>query len=278
MNNNSKIARFKSELDISYNLPQSQIDFFRQNGYIKLKNIFSLDVLNYYGDIITEWVVKLNQNTLPMEQRDTYQKAFLQIFNLWYKNDTIKEFVFSQKLARIATELLGVSGVRIYHDQALYKEPSGGNTPWHVDQYYWPLSNENTVTAWIPLQETPQEMGPLCFAAGSHKVDIGRSLEISDESEQYISKQLSSHNFPYENSAFDLGEVSFHYGWTFHNAGANQSSYPRKVMTIIYMDEDMKMVKPTNQHQLEDWERWISGTKIGETINTSMNPILYTTK
>ena len=39
---------------------------------------------------------------------------------------------------------MGVAGVRMYHDQALYKEPGGGITPWHVDQVYWPVSNNNT--------------------------------------------------------------------------------------------------------------------------------------
>ena len=58
-------------------------------------------------------------------------------------------------------------GVRMYHDQALYKEAGGGITPWHADQYYWPLETDKTITAWIPLQATPLEMGPLEFSAGS---------------------------------------------------------------------------------------------------------------
>lgn len=70
-----------------------------------------------------------------------------------------------KKLASIASQLLEVDGVRMYHDQALFKEPSGGHTPWHADQYYWPLSSDRTVTVWIPLQATPLELGPLPSAA-----------------------------------------------------------------------------------------------------------------
>jgi phytanoyl-CoA dioxygenase PhyH len=43
---------------------------------------------------------------------------------------------------------------------------SGPHTPWHADQYYWPLATPKTITAWIPLQETPLEMGPMEFSAG----------------------------------------------------------------------------------------------------------------
>lgn len=47
---------------------------------------------------------------------------------------------------------LQVKGVRVYHDQALNKEPHGGYTPWHCDGFYWPVQSDKIVTAWIPLQ------------------------------------------------------------------------------------------------------------------------------
>jgi hypothetical protein len=135
------------DLDTPYPLTADQIAQFRRDGYIKLKDVLSADVIAHYGPIITAEVYQLNTMHLPIEQRDTYNKAFLQVGNIWTKNDQVKELFWSQRLARMATELLGVSGVRMYHDQALYKEPGGGVTPWHADQYYWPLSSANTVTA-----------------------------------------------------------------------------------------------------------------------------------
>ena len=129
--------------------------------------------------------------------------------NLWRHNDQIKEFVFNKRLARIASQLMRVDGVRLYHDQALYKEPGGGITPWHADQYYWPLENDHTITAWIPLQETPLEMGPLEFSAGSHRIQEGRDLMIGDESEKKIGNTLRLGDFDHVVEPFDLGEVSF---------------------------------------------------------------------
>jgi ectoine hydroxylase-related dioxygenase (phytanoyl-CoA dioxygenase family) len=116
-----------------------------------------------------------------LDQRSTYGKAFLQLFNLWREDELVKTFIFSERLAKIASDLMQVDGVRIYHDQALFKEGGGGITPWHADQYYWPLETDKTVTAWIPLQETPLELGPLEFSAGSHQIVEGRDLEIGDE-------------------------------------------------------------------------------------------------
>ncbi|MEI6189498.1 MAG: phytanoyl-CoA dioxygenase family protein [Chitinophagia bacterium] len=259
----------------SYIISESQIDFFRNNGFIKLKQVFSKEEIDYLNTVITDQVNQLNQQVLSLDQRDTYGKAFLQIMNIWKNSDIVKELVFGKKLAKIATELLEVEGVRIYHDQALYKEPSGGHTPWHADQYYWPLASDNTVTAWMPLQETPLEWGPLEFSAGSNQLKEGRDKEISDDSQQFLEDALKKKGFPHVVESFDLGEVSFHRGWLYHRAGPNKSNQMRKVMTIIYMDKDIKLKAPENKNQQNDWDTWCPGAVIGEIVNTPLNPILY---
>jgi hypothetical protein len=130
----------RSELTRPYPLSNAQIAFFRENGFIKLSHVLSPDTIRYMDETITTEVHRLNTQHLPMDQRDTYGKAFLQIMNIWIQSDPVREIVFSPRLAKIAADLLEVGGVRLYHDQALYKEPGGGQTPWHADQYYWPLT------------------------------------------------------------------------------------------------------------------------------------------
>ncbi|RYF62161.1 MAG: phytanoyl-CoA dioxygenase, partial [Cytophagaceae bacterium] len=111
-----------NELNTPYTVGPEAIDFYREKGYIKLKDVLSPAVLAYYGTIVTNLVFRLNTLIKPMEERTTYERAFLQIMNLWREDERAKEFVFSKRLAKIATDLMGVTGVRIYHDQALYKE------------------------------------------------------------------------------------------------------------------------------------------------------------
>jgi len=262
-------------LDTPYALSRDQIDFYVKYQYIKLKQVFDVDTLQFFNEHISAQVDKMNQVTTALEDRTTYGKAFLQLFNLWTENELVKSLVFSKRIAKIAADLMQVDGVRLYHDQALFKEAGGGITPWHADQYYWPLSSDKTVTAWIPLQKTPLEMGPLEFSAGSHAIVEGRELEIGDQSEEVLQKKLRVTDFQHIIEPFDVGEVSFHSGWVFHRAGANRTNEMRKVMTIIYMDRDMVLKNPDNINQQNDWETWCPGAKIGEIINTPLNPILY---
>lgn len=258
-----------------YGLSDDQIGFYRQNRFIKLKNVLSPEVVAFYNEVISERVNLMNKETRTLEERSTYGKAFLQLFNLWLEDERIKALVLSERLGKIAADLMECVGVRLYHDQALFKEGGGGITPWHADQFYWPLDTDKTVTAWIPLQATPLEMGPLEFSAGSHVITEGRELEIGDESEVKIEQRLRVTDFAHVIEPFDLGEVSFHSGWVFHRAGANQTNSMRKVMTVIYMDRDMRLKAPENKNQQADWDAWCPGAEIGEVINSPINPVIF---
>lgn len=264
-----------SELDRPYALPPAARAAFADQGFVHLKQVLPAQVLEAYGREITHLTIALNTQTTPLAERSTYDRAFLQVMNLWRRSDRVREFVAGRTLARIAAELLGVDGVRLYHDQSLYKEPGGGITPAHADQYYWPLASDRTVTAWIPLQAVPRDMGPLAFYAGSHRSALGRDLPISDESEAAITAAMEAQGFPVVDEPFALGDVSFHGGWLFHRAGANVSQSPRSVMTIIYMDAAMRLAEPTNVAQRADREQWCPGAVVGEVIDTPLNPVLY---
>ncbi|MBZ5859306.1 phytanoyl-CoA dioxygenase family protein [Flavihumibacter profundi] len=258
-----------------YSLTPGQIDYYQENRYIKLKQVLNEETLQFFNTAISERVDTMNTVTASLDERNTYGKAFLQLFNLWREDEVVRELIFSKRLAKIATDLLQTKGVRMYHDQALFKEGGGGITPWHADQYYWPLETDKTITAWMPLQATPLKLGPLEFSAGSHEILEGRELEIGDESETLIQQRLRVTDFKHIIEPFDAGEISFHSGWVFHRAGANTTDKMRKVMTIIYMDKDMKLKAPENKNQVNDWNTWCPGAIIGEVINSPLNPVLY---
>lgn len=262
-------------LDTPYALLDETRERFARDGYVRLAQVLPPKLLTDYGAEITRQTLALNRQTKPLAERDTYDRAFLQVMNLWRESATVQRFVFGQRLARIAAELMGVRGVRLYHDQSLYKEPSGGITPAHADQYYWPFASDRAITAWVPLQPVPREMGPLAFYAGSHRTAFGRDLPISDESEARITAAMEAQGFPIDDAPYALGDVSFHAGWTFHRAGPNLSEAPRSVMTMIYIDADMVIAEPANDMQRADLAQWLPGLKPGDQAASSLNPLLW---
>ncbi len=263
----------------AYPITEEQVSWYQENGFIKLKHVFGQETLDFFNKEITRIVHERNPLLKKtMEERTTFEKAFIQIGNLFRIDETVKKLVLSKRLGKIAADLMQVEGVRLYHDQALYKEPTGKTsniTPWHADQYYWPLDTLNTVTAWIPLQRTTREMGPLAFSMGSQKYDFGRDLEISDKSEDKIQRALAEANLEFIDTGFDVGEVSFHSGWTFHRASANTSDKVRAVMTIIYMEDGIKVSEFRNKNHILDRDAFLPGLNPGDLAISEMNPLIY---
>ena len=269
-------AALQAELDAPYPLDAAVIERFREDGFIRLPNVVSARALAAVTPELARLVDERNRfKDVPIAERPLYNQAFIQVSNLWTASEAVRQFAFGRRLARLAAELLGTRGVRMWHDQALFKEPSGGFTPWHVDQQYWPMASPLSVTAWIPLEAVPLEMGPLCFGRGSHRKHIGRELAISAESEALISAAIERERIVEVQEPFAAGDASFHMGWTLHRAGPNITGRPRRVFTVIYMDVDMRLAEPANKNQQLDWEVWTPSTRVGDVMDDPLNPVLW---
>lgn len=256
-------------------LSDTQIAGFSENGHTLVKGILNPEEAGIYRQVISDAAYKYNTETRKLEDRDTYGRAFLQIMNLWEFDEPVKQFTLAKRFAKIAADLLGVQHVRIYHDQALYKEPGGGPTPWHQDQYYWPLSTTNTVTMWMPLINITENMGMLTFASGSHKAGSVKNVAISDESEKALNEHIRQKGYDITRATTtQAGDATWHYGWTLHAAPGNESNTTREIMTIIYYADGATVTPPINEHQENDRNRWLEGLLPGETAASKLNPLV----
>jgi ectoine hydroxylase-related dioxygenase (phytanoyl-CoA dioxygenase family) len=256
-------------------ISQQQIKAFRESGHTLTPGLLSHDEVAAYHKVISEAALKYNTEKRKIEDRDTYGKAFLQIMNLWRHDDGVKKMVMSKRLAKVAADLLGVKNVRIYHDQALFKEVGGGPTPWHQDQYYWPIDTHKTITMWMPLVDIDVDMGMLTFASGSHKKGSVFNYEISDESEQQFDKYVRDNKFEITRAnTMSAGDATWDYGFTIHNAPGNKSDIIREVFTIIYLADDARIKEPENSWQKNDLKTWLMDKEIGTPADSELNPLV----
>lgn len=257
----------------TYSLTSADVESYQRDGHILLRQVASSEEVAGYRTAINEAVAKYNTETRALSERDTYGKAFLQIMNLWEQDEAVRKFVLAKRFAQVAADLMGCENVRIYHDQALFKEPGGGFTPWHQDQYYWPLDTDKTITLWMPLVDLTEEMGIMKFASGSHTEGYIDKLGISDASQSFLENYIKQHNFPVSTTSFmKAGDATFHSGWTLHGAPGNNSNTMREVMTIIYFADGARTIEPDNKNRVADLERWLPGVKPGELAASPINP------
>ena len=264
-----------TDLSSPYAISPEQATEFRRDGHILLRAVASAEEVAAYRPLILAARERFGAERTPLETRDTYGRAFLKGMNLWRKDEGVRRFVLARRFAAVATDLLGVDGVRIYHDQALLKEPGGGITPWHQDQHYWPLDTDNTVTMWMPLVDAAPEMGTMRFASGSHRAGYLGDLPIGDESEQRFDEYIRTRGYRVvESAAMAAGDATFHYGWTLHGAPGNATPWTREVMTIIWFADGARVTEPDNENRRRDLARWLPGLSAGDLAASELNPLV----
>ncbi len=259
-----------------YSLIPAQISSYQQSGHILLRGVANQAEITAYRPIIKAAAYQYNTEMRPLAERDTYGRAFLQIMNLWKKDAAVQKFVLARRFARIAAELMGVKGVRLYHDQALFKEPGGGPTPWHQDQYYWPLDTDKTITMWMPLTDIRVEMGPMTFVSGSNRLGYLGKFPISDDSQARFEQLIKERNLSLSyGTGMAAGDATFHAGWMLHSAPENGTANTREAMTIIYFADGSHISELDNKDQEADLKQWLPGLKPGDLAAGPLNPVVY---
>ena len=264
-------------LDDPVELDRSIVDGYQRDGHAVVRGLASPEEAAAYRPIIEQAALDTAFDKRPLEERDTYGKAFLQSFNLWRVDPGIARFVLAKRFARVAADLMGVDGVRLYHDQALCKEPGGGHTPWHQDHFYWPLDTDKTITMWMPLVDVPPEVGSMTFVSGSHRMGDLRGKSISDASDAEFAALIEERGLPtHTHGAMTAGDATFHSGWTIHSAGPNPSSRLRTVMTVIYMADGTRIAKETSGPEQDlDHKVWLGGAPLGSVVDSERNPLIW---
>ena len=133
-----------------YHLTNDQIYFFKKNGFIKLKKVFSPGaVLKLRAELIN-----LLKEEFKVDPDKGAHDRFLSLEMIWPDNALLRAYVLSPRLGQISADLLEVPAVRLYHDNVLAKQAGCGRTPWHFDDHHFPLDTNDVVTAWACLLYT----------------------------------------------------------------------------------------------------------------------------
>ena len=266
-------AIIAEELRTPFALTNEHKEDFKRNGFVKLANVFTP------GAVIRlrQELIKLLRETFNTSLDGGVRDRFLSLEMAWLDNPLVRGYVLSPRIGRICADLLNVPSVRLYHDNILSKEPGCGRTPWHYDDHHFPLATDDVVTAWIPAQPIPVEMGPLSFAKPLDVFELVKDVEFNKFDTSYdrrITDVFKNNNVAVEDRGFEIGEISFHHNRSFHTAAGNRTRRSRIVLASTYFVDGARILdRPTMVSG--DWEKFIPGTRPGEVAASKMNPICW---
>jgi len=263
-------------------LSAEQVNKYQNDGFVIIEDFLSADELVFWRGALDEAVAKRNGNKMPDRKevygkgdeadKSYYDNVFDQLLNLWQDNEKMRKIMLDERLGKLAAQLAGVDGIRIWHDQALIKRPWANPTSWHLDTPYWSFEDRNAISIWVALDDATLENGCLFFIPGSHKTTtfqnpgIGKNMGVIFDVYPEFKKTKSAA------APMKAGSCSFHNGLTIHGAHANMTPGYRRAMTCAYMPDGN--VFNGTQNILSDEQ--VSNLKIGDLLNDdAQNPLLF---
>ena len=266
-------------------LTEDKIKFFQENGFVIQENFLNDEELTEWREAVTEAVSERNGLKIPgqmikaedddgnNEDPEYFSNVFDQLLNLWQTNDRIRKLMLDERLGKMAATLAGVTGIRIWHDQALIKRPWANPTAWHLDTPFWSFSDRNALSIWVALDDATVENGCLYFIPGSHKKTGFQNPGITKNMNAVFKFYPEFANINPFSATMKAGTASFHNGLCIHGAGANMTPGFRRAMTCAYMPDGAIF----NGIQNILTEEKVSQMKVGDLLNDDeQNPLIYT--
>ena len=224
-------------------LSDKQIASYREYGFLIMEDFLTETELTIWRGAVDEAVAQHvgSQDTHHNQKSEDsfYKNVFVQCVNLWKISDTIKQLVLDPRLGKLATDLAGTSGVRLYHDHAMVKQAWANPTNFHVDNPYDPFFSREAIMLWVALDNTTLQNGCLYFLPGTNKTShfkVGGNLGQMGIGELFREYPEWTELEPHV-AEMKAGAGVFISGMTAHAAGPNMTTQHRRAFAMLFMPE-----------------------------------------
>lgn len=257
-------------------LTPNQIASYQENGFIVIEDFLTPAELEDWRNCVDEAVRQREDRKLAdgrMRSGDSYyDNVFIQRINLWQDHDGMRRLMLDARLGKMAADLAGVDGIRIWHDQALIKQPWGNPTGWHLDNPYWSFSSRDAISIWVALDDATLENGCLYFMPGTHKTATWDNVPIGMNIGDLFKGYPQWANRASIAAPMKAGSCSFHNGLLAHGAGANMTPGWRRAMTCAYMPDGSTFNGQQNILSAEQMAKLSVGDVLAD---DSQSPLIY---
>lgn len=260
---------------MKHELGQEQITFFQDNGFLIVDGFLNDKELDTWRRVTEEAVaLRLGSDALN-NQKDPdafYAQVFTQCLRLADIHKDMRKLVYDRRIGKMAATLAGTDGMRIWHDQALFKPPFGNPTAWHLDNPYWSFSSKQSLSFWIALDDATLENGCMWYIPGSHKEATYENVGIGQNLSDLFKVYPQWRKIDPVCGACSAGSMVWHNGLTAHGAGANMTRHSRRAMTCAFMPDGATF---NGQRNILP-EDYVKTLKKGDVLNDEeQNPLVW---
>lgn len=262
-----------------YELSKEQVDFFNHNGFvsgIKLLDERQIETIKNELSAIADPQHPGHELFYEFHSNESADPSTILFHALgaWRITEGLHDVLWNPRFLAAASQLLGNSPVRFWHDQLFWKPAKqGGVVAWHQDYSYWtrtkPIAH---LTCWCGLDDSTKENGCLQYIPGSHRwgllpkpIIAGELQGIKDFLNEEQKKQFEHPQY----AEVKAGEAIFHHSLTLHGSGANTSAKPRRAFVINAFADGV--VSDADEPLLNG----VPAVRKGEKMGGQFFPLLY---
>jgi len=255
-------------------LTTDQVERYQRDGFLIVENFFTDEELDHFGECVDAAVrFRTADDRRSLREKNLYEQTFVQCMRLWEDHPDVAPFTFHPKLCAAAAALLDSDRIRLWHDQALYKEPGGRKTDAHLDYPFWPVDGTELVSVWIPFDDVKPGGGMMSYVQGSHAAGITQFVDIGQlrgGAAYDLLRDPKVSSLPLVPVEAPKGSAIFHHACTIHAADANETDRTRRVFTMVYMAEGLRRSRDDAYFALDR-----DGIRTGDVVVGPGHPVAW---
>lgn len=260
-----------------YVLSGEQINFYKENGYLSGIQVLNNEQIELLKVELNEFIQPGYKNELFYEYNSNESldptRTLFHALGAWRISKGFHDILWNPAIIIPASQLLGDTSVRFWHDQIFYKPAKhGGVVAWHQDYSYWTRTYPmNHLTSWFSLDDSDRNNGCLHYVPKSHTWGLLDKVDLSGNMENirnYLNEEQKE-MFKPVHIELKKGFAAFHHPLLLHGSFENSTERPRRAIVLNFFEDGTKA--SSEEPLLEG----TPGFSKGQKVEGKFFPLLY---
>ena len=227
-------------------LSRQDIDFYQENGFLRIPGLFTADETDELADeldrLVQDWSFTSPGWSGPWRQaymnpEVEKQSKLTAMHDLHLYSAAWMKAVTNPKLAAALAALIGPN-VELHHTTMHIKPPQTGHPfPMHQDHPFYAHENGRFIDVLVHLDDTSHENGEIRFLKGSHKNGALEHITMTEDGP--CTPHLPTDDWRLEDTVpvpANRGDVVLFCYHTVHGSYINSTRKPRRMVRMGYRD------------------------------------------
>jgi phytanoyl-CoA hydroxylase len=221
-------------------LTDDQKQFFKEQGYLVIRELLSRDEINYYSKIYDAFLDNsINSEEFRSDLSGSTVKSGEKITQIMVPSRLYPELLdkpLHVKTLQISSELLG-DDMDLDFDMLINKAPyTSAETPWHQDAAYWiDMPDTRAVSCWVAIDRAFLDNGCMWYTPKSHLGEILPHTQVGNKGA--LKCEGSEKDSRYVE--LDPGSCVLHHGRTLHYSRGNSTDLNRRAFITNFRPASM---------------------------------------